>query len=81
MNKNMNHKDRARRYHKGNLLRYIMNIYLNKLHNDGLDTSDLISVELYDINFIAFLLYLCYSLDESFKNSLENYINRKLYII
>ena len=41
-------------------------IYLNKLHNDGLDT------ELYDIDFIAFLLYLCYSLDESFKNSLDN---------
>ena len=44
-------------------------IYLNKLH------------ELYDIDFIAFLLYLCYSLDESFKNSLDNYINRELYII
>lgn len=55
-------------------------IYLNKL-NDGLDTSDLISIELYDIDFIAFLLYLCYSLDESFKNSLDNYLNRKLYII
>lgn len=50
-------------------------IYLNKLHNDGLDT------ELYDIDFIAFLLYLCYSLDESFKNSLDNYLNRELYII
>lgn len=56
-------------------------IYLNKLQNDGLDTNDLISIELYDIDFIAFLLYLCYSLDESFKNSLENYLNRKLYII
>lgn len=56
-------------------------IYLNKLHNDGLDTSDLINIELYDIDFIAFLLYLCYSLDESFKNSLDNYINRELYII
>ena len=50
-------------------------IYLNKLHNDGL------SVELYDIDFIAFLLYLCYSLDENFKNSLDNYLNRELYII
>lgn len=48
-------------------------IYLN---NEGLDTSDLISVELYDIDFIAFLLYLCYSLDENFKNSLDNYLNR-----
>lgn len=56
-------------------------IYLNKLNNDGLDTSDLINIELYDIDFIAFLLYLCYSLDESFKNSLDNYINRELYII
>lgn len=54
-------------------------IYL--IHNDGLDTNDLISIELYDIDFIAFLLYLCYSLDENFKNSLENYLNRKLYII
>lgn len=54
-------------------------IYL--LNNDELDTSDLISVELYDMNFIAFLLYLCYSLDENFKNSLDNYLNRELYII
>lgn len=46
---------------------------INKLHNDGLDTS---SVKLYDIDFIAFLLYLCYSLDENFKNSLDNYLNR-----
>ena len=53
-------------------------IYLN---NDVLDTSDLISVELYDIDFMAFLLYLCYSLDENFKNSLDNYLNRELYII
>lgn len=56
-------------------------IFLNKLHNDKLDTSDLINTELYDIDFIAFLLYLCYSLDESFKNSLDNYLNLKLYII
>lgn len=56
-------------------------IYLNKLYNDELDTSDLTSVELYDIDFKAFLLYLCYSLDENFKNSLDNYLNRKLYVI
>lgn len=57
---------------------------INELHNDGLlDTSDLINIELelYDIDFIAFLLYLCYSLDESFKNSLDNYLNKELYII
>lgn len=46
-------------------------IYLN---ND-LDTSDLI-INVYDIDFIAFLLYLCYSLDENFRNSLDNYLNR-----